>query len=376
MSILRLLRKIPNDQEEISAMRTMRAVLFRCSVFWLILFCAIAGVLHAATLAEVISKTQSLKPQERLNFLMNGARGEGEFVFYGTLPINEFTPLGKLFNSRYRFLTLQHYFSPREGILNRALTESRAGRYAFDIVQVDVSYGYQLLNEGWVQPYVHPATGRFYPGTYDPNGTWHTMYYLTTALMYNTKLVKSAQAPQTYDDLLNAGWKGKMLFDPEAGYILAAMEQAWGREKAVDYLTRLSKQDLSYRRGGTLTTQIVSSGEYPIGIAINGETSAAVRETGAPLAFKVLSPKIVKPEGLFLAKNSPHPHATLLFADWVLSEEAQTFLATTLGKGVAMKGVRGKFPEFQIQPDYVVSPSLGPKLPGYIQDFAKIMGVR
>jgi iron(III) transport system substrate-binding protein len=170
-------------------------------------------------------------------------------------------------------------------------------------------------------------------------------------------------------------WKGKMVFDPEAGYILAAMEQAWGREKAVDYLTKLSKQDLSYRRGGTLTTQVVSSGEYPIGIAINGETSAAVREKGAPLGFKVLSPKIVKPEGLFLAKNAPHPHATLLFAEWVLSEEAQSFLATTLGKGSAMKGVRSKFKEFQLQPDFVVTPKLGPKLQSYIQDFTKILGV-
>ena len=357
-------------------MRRLGRLVFVSILLGLVWFFGAPGRGDGATLAEVISKVRTLKPQERLDFLIRGARAEGEFVFYGTLPINEFTPLGKLFNSRYGFLTLQHYFSPREGILNRALTESRAGRYAFDIVQVDVSYGYQLLNEGLVQPYVQPSASRFYPGTYDPNGTWHTMYYLTTALIYNTHVVKANQAPQTYDDLLSAGWKGKMLFDPEAGYILAAMEQAWGRDKAVDYLSRLARQDLSYRRGGTLTTQVVSSGEYPIGIAINGETSAAVRETGAPLGFKVLAPKIVKPEGLFLAKNSPHPHATLLFAEWILSEEAQTFLAMTLGKGVALKGVRSKFPEFQIQPDYVVSPTLGPKLPSYIQDFTKIMGVR
>jgi iron(III) transport system substrate-binding protein len=183
------------------------------------------------------------------------------------------------------------------------------------------------------------------------------MYYLTTVLIYNSNAVKPEQAPKSYDDLLAPAWKGKMLFDPEAGYILAAMEEVWGREKAVAYLSKLSKQDLSYRRGGTLTTQVVTSGEYPVGIAINGETSAAIREKGAPLGFKVLSPTIVKPEGLFLAKNAPHPHAALLFAEWVLSEEAQSFLATTVGKGSAMKGVRSKFKEFQLQPDFVVSPS-------------------
>jgi iron(III) transport system substrate-binding protein len=340
------------------------------------LVCIMASVpVHAATIAEVAAKIKSLKQQEKLDYLARGARAEGELVYYGTIPIDEFLPLARAFNTRYRSLALQHYFSPRQGILNRALTEARAGRHAVDVIQLDLSYGYQLLNENLVQPYVSSGQGRFFDGTYDPNGYWHSMYHLTTALVYNTGLVKPEQAPKSYEELLAPAWKGKMLFDPEAGFILAAMEQAWGRERAVDYLTKLSKQDLSYRRGGTLTTQVVSSGEYPIGIAINGETSAAVREKGAPLGFKVLSPKIVKPEGLFLAKNAPHPHATLLFAEWVLSEEAQSFLATTLGEGSAMKGVRSKFKEFQLQPDFVVTPKLGPKLQSYIQDFAKILAV-
>jgi iron(III) transport system substrate-binding protein len=339
-------------------------------------FLVVASVpAQAATIAEVAAKIKSLKQQEKLDYLAKAARAEGELVYYGTIPIDEFLPLARVFNARYRSLALQHYFSPRQGILNRALTEARAGRHAVDVIQLDLSYGYQLLNENLVQPYVSSGQSRFFDGTYDANGDWHSMYHLTTALIYNTGSVKPEQAPKSYEELLNPVWKGKMVFDPEAGYILAAMEQAWGREKAVDYLTKLSKQDLSYRRGGTLTTQVVSSGEYPIGIAINGETSAAVREKGAPLGFKVLSPKIVKPEGLFLAKNAPHPHATLLFAEWVLSEEAQSFLATTLGKGSAMKGVRSKFKEFQLQPDFVVTPKLGPKLQSYIQDFTKILGV-
>src|SRR5262245_46842903 len=151
------------------------------------------------------------------------------------------------------------------------------------------------------------------------------------------------------------------------------MEVSWGNVRAVDYLSKLSNQDISYRRGGTLTTQVVSSGEFPIGIAINGETSAAIRDKGAPLGFKVLPPTIVKPEGLFVAKNAPHPHAALLFVEWVLSREAQSFLATTLGKGSAMKGVRSKYKEFALRPDFVVSPKLGANLQNYIQDFRKVI---
>ena len=355
-------------------MRQAVKVILACLALQVCLFTLASDTVCAATIAEIAAKIKPLKQQEKLDYLARGARAEGELVYYGTIPIDEFLPLARVFNARYRSLALQHYFSPRQGILNRALTEARAGRHAVDVIQVDPSYGYQLMNENLVQPYSTLGESRYFDGTYDANGYWHSMYHLTTALIYNTSLVKPEQAPKSYEDLLSPAWKGKMLFDPEAGYILAAMEQAWGRENAVEYLTKLAKQDLSYRRGGTLTTQVVSSGEFPIAIAINGETSAAVRDKGAPLGFKVLSPKIVKPEGLFLAKNAPHPHATLLFAEWVLSEEAQSFLATSLGKGSAMKGVRSKYKEFQLQPDFVVTPKLGPKLQNYIQDFTKLMG--
>jgi iron(III) transport system substrate-binding protein len=355
--------------------KTVKAL--RVSTLWRsLLVILIAARIEAATIAEVTAKVSTLNPQEKQNFLVKGAQKEGELVYYGTILVNEFSELGKAFNARYPSLNLKHYYAPREGILNRSLTEARAGSHAVDAIQVDSSYGYQLINENLVHPYALAARDRFYDGTYDPSGSWHSMYYLTTALIYNTTLIKPESVPQTYDALLDPLWKGKLLFDPEAGYILAAMEQAWGRQKAVDYLTKLRKQDLSFRRGGALTTQVVSSGEYPIGIAINGETSAAIRDKGAPLGFKVLAPKIVKPEGLFLARNSPHPHASLLFADWVLSEEGQTVLAGKLGKGVAMKGVRSKFQEFQLQPDYVVTPQLGPRLKSYIEDFAKIVGAR
>jgi iron(III) transport system substrate-binding protein len=346
--------------------------------FWFVTivgFCMFASLeAHAATIAEVAAKVKSLKRQDKMSYFLRGAQAEGELVYYGTLPIDEFLPLARVFNQRYRSIALHHYFSPRDGILSRTLTEARAGRHAFDVVQVDLSYGYQLLNANLVHPHAVDDRNRFFDGTYDPDGYWHSMYYLTTALIYNTNSVKPEQVPKSYEDLLQPAWKGKMLFDPEAGYILAAMEAAWGREKAVAYLTKLSKQDISYRRGGTLTTQVVSSGEYPIGIAINGETSAAIRQKGAPLGFKVLVPTIVKPEGLFVAKNAPHPHAALLFAEWVLSDEAQSFLAGTLGKGSAMKGARSKFKEFQLKPEFVVSPKLGANLQNYIQDFRKIMG--
>ena len=123
--------------------KTVKAlrVLTLCQSLLVIL---IAARIDAATIAEVTAKVSTLNPQDKQNFLVKGAQKEGELVYYGTILVNEFSELGKAFNARYPFLNLKHYYAPREGILNRSLTEARAGSHAVDAIQVDSSYGYQL----------------------------------------------------------------------------------------------------------------------------------------------------------------------------------------------------------------------------------------
>jgi iron(III) transport system substrate-binding protein len=218
---------------KVHRLRRHQAAVAKASlVFSILISCANAtGVLYAATVAEVATKIKSLKPQERTSYLLKGAQAEGELVYYGTLPIDEFLPLARVFNGRYRSIALQHYFSPRDGILSRTLTEARAGRHAADVIQVDLSYGYQLLNANLVQPHSVAVAKRFYDGTYDPGGYWHSMYYLTTALLYNTNSIKAEQAPKSYDELLSPAWKGKMLFDPEADIFWQRWKRAGGEKR-------------------------------------------------------------------------------------------------------------------------------------------------
>jgi len=331
--------------------------------------------IDAATLPEVASQVEKMSRAEREAFLVKGAREEKDIMFYATTPVTQVAVLKKYFSARYPFVDLKHYYSPRQGILNKTLAEYRGNANLVDVVMTDVSYGTVLMKEGVSAAYTTPDVQRYVRGSYDPKGQWYTMYMLTTALVYNRNQVKAGDAPKTYQDLLDPKWKGKMIFDPEAAFVMAAMEQAWGKEKARDYLARLAKQDLIFRRGTTLTSQLIAAGEQPIGVTINAETTADMRDKGAPLAFSVLPPRIIKPNGFFVAKKAPHPHAALLFTDWSLSEEGQKVLAVDLGKGVAMKGIPSKYKEFQGEPDYVVGPEFGSQLKQHMADFQKILGM-
>lgn len=329
----------------------------------------------AISLPELATRVQSMGQTEREALLVKGAREEREVMFYGTTPVTQVAVLRKAFNTRYPFVELKHFYGVRQVILNKAMSEFRSGANLADVLMTDVSYGALFIKEGISHPFTTPDAKRYVRGSYDENGQWYTMYMLTMALMYNKNMVKPVDVPRSYQDLLDPKWKGKMIFDPEAAYIMAAMEHAWGKEKARDYLTRLAKQDLILRRGSALTTQLVAAGEQPIAIVVNGETTAEVRDKGAPIGFSLLAPKIIKPNGFFIAKKAPHPHAALLFTDWMLSEEGQKVLAVELGKGVAMKGLPVKYKEFQVEPDYVVAAEFGNQLKQYMTEFQKILGM-
>ena len=57
----------------------------------------VAATLHAATMAKVTAQLATLNAQQKRDFLVKGAQAERELMFYGTILVDEFTALGKVF---------------------------------------------------------------------------------------------------------------------------------------------------------------------------------------------------------------------------------------------------------------------------------------
>ena len=47
---------------------------------------------------------------------------------------------------------------------------------------------------------------------------------------------------------------------------------------------------------------------------------------GAPIRWKALTPTFGRPNAIGVAARAPHPHAALLFADFMLSPQGQTLI--------------------------------------------------
>ncbi len=73
-----------------------------------------------------------------------------------------------------------------------------------------------------------------------------------------------------------------------------------------------------------------------------------LKQKGAPVAWKPLQPAFGRASAIAVAKNAPHPHAALLFTEFILSKEGQQ-LIKTLNRVPASTAVDSPLNKFKYQ---------------------------
>ena len=75
------------------------------------------------------------------------------------------------------------------------------------------------------------------------------------------------------------------------------------------------------------------------------------QKQGAPFAWSAMEKTPMEVGWLGMLKDAPHPYATALFVDWLLSDEGQASMVTT-GEGAVRNGVPSPFSQFNISSFY------------------------
>ncbi len=147
----------------------------------------------------------------------------------------------------------------------------------------------------------------------------------------NRDLVKPTEI-QSYRDLLDPKWKGKIEFsDPTIGGGGNATFQAIGEYiMDLEYLKQLGNQQLILVRDDRQMVEWVARAKYPVLIGYSEVYVSEFVAAGAPIF--VTTPKegtyaTISGFGLSVLKNAPHPAATRVFINWILSKEGQTVLS-------------------------------------------------
>src|SRR5262249_28728137 len=153
-----------------------------------------------------------------------------------------------------------------------------------DAIELTTGGLYPLRDAGLLQSYWSPEMAAYPKESMEPGHYWVLDYESYLSLGYNTDLVPEADAPKTYDDLLNPKWKGKMALpgtSTMANWIGAVL-----KEKDVAYLRKLGQQDFRiYEVSARAVANLVISGEVPLSPAIFNSHVTNSREQGAHIAW-------------------------------------------------------------------------------------------
>jgi iron(III) transport system substrate-binding protein len=242
-------------------------------------------------------------------------------------------------------------FVPARGgtIIRRMVDESKAGVQYFDVhIGGTESIITGLLPENVLEP-VEPYF--VLPEVRDPKQWWgghiwaddakRFIYafvaYQTVSLWSNSNEYKPAEF-RSFDDLLNPKLQSRIgISDPRTPGSGSSMWSYMNYIKGEEYLKRLVAQKLFVTRDLRLLAENLAKGKIAV-------TSGIGYSEFLPFIKANLSvtPLSVPREGLYVSggyghvtilKNQPHPNATKVFVNWLLSRDGQEIFTRGMGVG-------------------------------------------
>jgi iron(III) transport system substrate-binding protein len=303
------------------------------------------------------------------------AKEEKTLVYYSTTDIRDGTAMVHAFQKKYPFIEPKLFRLGSTQVVVKVLQEHRGGAHLFDVISATSFQFYEIFKEDLFQKYDSSERRAFLDDFKDKAGYWTSVYHNASIIAYNTNLLKPPDLPKSYDDLLDPKWKGKMLMDNRETEWYASMLQVLGREKGHQFMRGLAKQNLSFRPGRTLITQVLASGEAPLAVNNYDHLVQSAKKRGAPVESIPANPVISRVTPIALGRYAPHPNVGKLFIDFSLSEEGQKILRS-FGRSSACKGIEPDDLQKKGVKLYVSDISLAKDYARYDKEFREIFGLK
>ncbi len=276
--------------------------------------------------------------------LIAAAKQEGEVViFLGRAASRQIRPVFAEFEKKFGVKATPVIGSGGENA-DKVLAERDTGLYTGDVwMGGSTSMNTRLVPKGALDPiaplFILPEvidqslwwSGKHLYGDAQQNLIFMFAASPTSYLAYNTTMVNPDEF-QSWTDLLNPKWKGKILSrDPtQSGTGVGLMGFYHSPLLGQDFLRKLyTEQDVTLTRDGRQGAEWLALGKFPLYFIPSGSDPQEAKDQGLPVA------EIIRPmkEGSWLSSGgtgtigyfnkAAHPNASKLFVNWWLSKEAQ-----------------------------------------------------
>jgi iron(III) transport system substrate-binding protein len=301
---------------------------------------------------------------ERWNTLVAAARRDGKLSLL-TAPGAGYRTLIDSFERTFPGVHVDHVIEPT--IASWATASRRRaidGTAAFD---VGLIHSARVIAEGRNERLWSPLRGQlFHPEILDSaswrGGTaarfldidgdlcfaWEHQVIHSYAI--NTDFVRSGEIANARD-LLDPKWRGRILsLDPHGGTALLSATSV-AKAHGFDVVGRLlvDQRPVIERSGsGNAVTEALARGEYPIALGVRPKALEPLRAKGIGMNVAYLDlvdADFVATNLLFSFAKAGHSSAGALFANWMLTRDAQSVLTAGLGTNSARVDVAASEPD-------------------------------
>jgi iron(III) transport system substrate-binding protein len=306
---------------------------------------------HAARAASstpaTLEELALYRGSDRQQILEQGARKEGQLLVY-TSHTRMDADIKPAFEKKYPFIKMEVFRGSSGPLARRTLEEYRAGQFQVDAFEVTPNGLIVLHKAGILQPF-YSALFAKYDDDVKEKAKGDAVYFIGVreshiGLGFNTKLISRQEVPKSYDDLLNPKWKGKMAI---AGSDTGVRWVGYLSEvKGKEFINKLAQQDIQVQNvSGRALNDLLIAGEVPLSPTIYDSHVRLSKAKGAPEDWLPLEPAITNVGSGAVAKKSAHPHAALLFVEFMLSEECQNLYVKTgySSPNIDISGPEGRF---------------------------------
>lgn len=288
----------------------------------------------AATPAAKASTPAAADPNHEAS-LVEAAKKEmqsGPLMIYTTQSDEPFLQFIKPFTTKYPFVKIEKWGGgDTDEIATRLAAEAAAGRNIADVL-VSSDGVFQAGRTDLLMKYDYPAVKDLPPELQAPGGLGMPEMINVSVMAYNTNLVPKDQAPRNWGDILDPKYKGQIAIDVGAFEFLDMLRIAMGKEKAVDYLTKLAANQPLLKKGHSAMAEMLAAGEVKVIAEVFLFQVNRYKNRGAPIEWVRSDPIIGRKSFSGIAANAPHPNAAKLFMDWWGSQEGQDTYERSDGK--------------------------------------------
>ena len=287
-----------------------------------LLWCALAAGQAAPGQHKGIYMYQGADRESRV---LEGAKKEKQVVVYTSLNLKDSVPITQAFEKKYG-VKVELWRSSSEKVLQRAVTEARAGRFAVDAFELNGPELEAMYREGLLDEFYSPEFRNLPPAAFPKHRHYAADRFNFFTIAYNTNLVKPNEVPNSYEDLADPRWTGRIGIEASDTDWFGSIVKHMGEQKGLALFRKIAQQKPQMRTGHTLIAELVASGEIPLAATIYNHNAERLLVNGAPIKWKALNPTFGRPNGVAVAKRAQRPHAALLFVDFMLSHEGQTLI--------------------------------------------------